>query len=39
MSNLVAKIESWIDEILESHFEQMIPCKQLSSYFDGYLSD
>ena len=32
MSNLIAKIENWIDETLESHCEQMVPCKQLSSY-------
>ena len=39
MSNLIAKIENWIDETLESHCEQMVPCKQLSSYFDGYFSE
>jgi hypothetical protein len=39
MGNLIAKIENWIDETLESHCEQMVPCKQLSSSFDGYFSE
>jgi hypothetical protein len=39
MSNLVEKIENWIDATLESHCEKMVPCTQLSPYFEGYFSE
>ncbi len=39
MDDLIRKIENWIDETLEFHFDQMIPCKQFSSSFDGFFSE
>lgn len=39
MDTLVSKIDNWINDTLESHYDQMVSCKQFSSYFDGYFTE